>query len=57
MKGIFSAAFIVTVVFAGAIGWGLNLVKIFGTDHLDGQLVLRIIGVFMAPIGAILGYF
>lgn len=44
---------------AGIIGWVLNLVKIFDADfaHVTGVLVLRIIGVFIAPIGSVLGLF
>lgn len=43
----------------GAIGWVLNIITIAGSsfDHITGILVLRIIGVFVAPIGAVLGYF
>lgn len=46
------------VMVAGIIGWVLNLVKIFGSDFSDitGLLVLRIIGAFVAPLGAVLGY-
>jgi len=42
-----------------AFGWGWNIVKIAGSSFNDvtGMLVLRIIGVFMAPLGAVLGYF
>ena len=38
-------------------GWIANLVKIFLTDDiLTGEFVLRIIGVFAVPLGAILGF-
>lgn len=40
-------------------GWIANVVKIVGSDFNDitGLLVIRIIGVFMAPLGAVLGFF
>lgn len=44
---------------AGLFGWVWNIVKIIGSccDPLTGMLVMRIIGVFVAPLGAVLGYF
>lgn len=46
--------------FAGALGWVLNIVKILGMDfdpnNISMMLVLRLIGVIVAPLGAVLGY-
>lgn len=44
---------------AGVIGWVLNIIDIVGSDFsaVDGILILRIIGVIVAPLGAVLGYF
>lgn len=44
---------------AGIIGWIANIVAIFGSsfEPITGELVLRIIGVFVAPLGAIMGLF
>jgi hypothetical protein len=39
------------------VGWGLNIIKLFGADTISGEVVVRVIGVFAAPLGAILGYF
>lgn len=39
------------------VGWGLNIIKLFGADTISGEVVVRVIGVFAAPFGAILGYF
>lgn len=41
------------------IGWILNLVAIFTSNAIDGEceLALRVIGVFIAPLGGILGWF
>jgi len=41
------------------IGWIMNIVKIVGGFDLalTGMMVMRIIGVFIAPIGGVLGWF
>jgi hypothetical protein len=47
-------------LFIGVVtgGWIANLVKIFLTDDVfTGEFVLRIVGVFAVPLGAILGFF
>lgn len=47
----------------GAIGWVWNIVKLFSfyETHVlvqtGGIEVLRIIGIFLAPMGSILGFF
>lgn len=49
---------VVLVVLAGSIGWIWNIVKIIGSDFaFSGMLIARVIGVFVAPVGAVLGYF
>ena len=42
-----------------ALGWVLNIVGIIAviSDPVTGMFILRCIGVFVAPLGAILGYF
>lgn len=49
----------IVVFLAGAYGWIINLVTVFHSnyDHITGLLVVRVVGVIVAPIGAILGYF
>jgi hypothetical protein len=49
---------LLTVVFGAIIGWVLNIVAIFHADfsHITGALALRIIGVFVAPLGAVMGW-
>jgi hypothetical protein len=39
-------------------GWVANIVKLFdsGLEPLTGEVVVRIIGVFIAPIGVVMGY-
>lgn len=50
---------IVIVYVAGAVGWIANLVKLIGIidGGVTGMLVLRAVGVFIVPLGAILGIF
>ena len=47
-----------SVLLAGFIGWILNIFAIFHADFsvITGALALRIIGVFVAPIGCIMGW-
>jgi len=42
-----------------AVGWGLNIYDIIVTccEPIDGLLVMRFIGVFIFPLGGVLGYF
>lgn len=49
---------IASIWILGLIGWVMNIVKIVGTfgDLLTGMFVARCIGVFIAPIGAVLGW-
>ena len=46
------------ILLAGTVGWVLNIVKLAGStfDPITGILVLRAIGVFVAPLGAVLGF-
>jgi hypothetical protein len=46
------------IVFTGIYGWIANVITIAGSNFNDltGLLVLRVIGIFVAPMGAILGF-
>ena len=48
----------VALMAAAAVGWVLNVVKIFATlnDPLTGMFVGRVLGVFLVPIGCIVGW-
>ena len=43
---------------AGAGGWIWNIVKLAHSDfaRITGMLALRIVGIFVPPLGAILGF-
>ena len=47
------------LVATGFVGWVLNLVALFNSSFtpITGHVVLRVIGVFVAPVGSILGFF
>jgi hypothetical protein len=47
------------VFIAGFGGWVANIVKLAGMDFasVTGMLVLRAIGIIVAPLGAVLGFF
>ena len=39
-------------------GWIANIVKMFAilNEPMTGMFILRIVGIFAAPVGAVLGY-
>lgn len=43
---------------AGFVGWVLNIVDLAHMDfaHITGMLVIRAIGIVVAPLGAVMGY-
>ena len=50
---------VLLVVLAGGFGWCWNIVKLIGMnlDPITGLLVVRAIGIFVFPVGMIVGYF
>lgn len=48
----------VTLFIAMVTGWVMNIITIAHSNFNDitGMLVLRVVGIFMAPLGGILGY-
>ena len=46
------------LILAGGFGWVWNIVKIVNTgfDIFTGLLIARCIGVFVEPLGAVLGF-
>lgn len=53
MGNIFAAA----IFIAGLMGWVMNIIAIAGSDHVSGMVLVRVMGVLIAPLGAILGWF
>jgi hypothetical protein len=55
----FGLAVWAVILFAGIGGWIANIYKLVGAsfDPLTGLVVLRCIGIFVAPLGSVLGFF
>jgi hypothetical protein len=48
--------FVLAVLGFGAFGWVMNIVALINDDMVTGMLIARAAGIFIAPLGAILGY-
>ena len=50
---------IAAIVLAGGWGWIWNIIKLIhmGLDPITGLLIVRAIGIFVFPVGMIVGYF
>ncbi len=46
------------IAIAAIVGWVMNIITIAHSsfDVLTGMLILRIVGIFVGPLGAVLGY-
>lgn len=53
------ALVVLAVIFFGIAGWVMNIAEILATasDPITAMFILRCVGIFVAPLGAILGYF
>ena len=49
---------VVLLVLAGGLGWIMNIVKLIGMglDPITGLLIVRAIGIFVFPVGMVVGY-
>lgn len=46
------------LVLAAFVGWVMNIVKLASSETLfTGMNAVRAIGIFLAPMGAVLGFF
>lgn len=56
--GIVFAITYILIIVGGFIGWVLNIVNLFKTENFEftGVVILQIVGIFVGPLGAILGY-
>lgn len=55
----FGAAFAIALTLACVGGWAANIIKLAGMNFADpvtGELILRLVGVVLAPIGVVMGY-
>lgn len=55
----FAGLIALSVIAAGVIGWILNIGALIHTlgDPITGLFILRCVGIFVAPLGSVLGYF
>jgi hypothetical protein len=57
MKTYWTIYSVAVLSIAGVIGWLINIAKLVsGNMEITGEFILRIIGIFVAPLGAIMGY-
>lgn len=56
--GIGTWLLLVAVFILGFAGWVMNIMTIAGSsfNDLTGLLILRVVGIFIAPMGAVLGW-
>jgi len=49
---------LLVIIPAAIFGWIWNIVKLvaMGLDPITGLLVVRVVGIFLPPIGAVVGY-
>lgn len=47
----------VSIALLGFSGWVMNIVSLIDSNGLGGLEAARIVGIFVAPLGAVLGYF
>jgi len=57
MKNVIELVFLF-IMALGVAGWIRNLFALGSNfDPITGEVMLRVIGVFIAPIGAVMGWF
>ena len=57
MKDSLAVVFWVILMVVGIFGWGLNIVELVQGGESTGLMLARVAGIFVAPLGAILGLF
>lgn len=50
-------ALIVLIWIAGIVGWAMNIIKLISNAAFDFEGIMRMIGIFVAPLGALFGLF
>jgi putative effector of murein hydrolase LrgA (UPF0299 family) len=57
MRDTSSAILNIIIVMLCIGGWIANIIKLVLADHIGGMELLRLAGIFLSPLGAILGFF
>lgn len=45
------------VMVAAIAGWVMNIFKLMDADGITVETIVRVIGIFLAPLGGIVGWF
>ena len=55
---LFAMLAIIGLWIAGIVGWVMNIITLYHMSFatINGELVLRLVGIFVAPIGSIMGF-
>ena len=50
---------LIAIVVAGIYGWIMNIIELIGFESLlfSGKVLVGVVGIFVPPIGAIMGLF
>ena len=54
---LWAAIIYIVILIAGIIGWVMNIVSMIHMETITGMGIARLVGIFIAPLGAVLGYF
>jgi hypothetical protein len=46
----------VCLFIAACLGYVFNVMQLAQADHVTGMVILRAVGIFLAPLGCVLGY-
>jgi hypothetical protein len=52
------ALFTFLILVGGVIGWVMNIITLAQSnfDKIDGEIIVRAVGIIVAPVGAIVGW-
>ena len=55
---LLTSLFLLVIVVGGGIGWVWNIIKLveMSMDPITGLLIVRAIGIFVFPVGMVVGY-
>jgi len=57
ITGWFTVMVVGLFIAAMAAGWVMNVKAVWNATALDGETIIRIIAIFLWPIGCIIGWF
>jgi uncharacterized membrane protein len=56
LTGLIALLFVISLIVTIAIGWAANIISLVHMTGFSGMMVARCAGIFLPPLGAILGY-